>query len=341
MWPGQQQPPGGEQNPQDAQQNPYQQQPGQPGQPNPYQQQPGYGYPQQPGYQQAQGVPGQPWGQPQMPQQPQPSGGSPYSTKTVAIVAAAAVVVAAAGTGAFVLTRDDKNTEANDKPPAASSSAPPSEAPAPAGSSGNPRAGGAAQPVIPGWKVVVNTKYGVSYDVPPEWNVNDSGVSLFYDDEVKNDGKPLITMTGTATLKEEWCTIDKDQDGRVEKFSVADAGIKGAQGAKDTAQAASDNTFAWAYAGFAQKMPKGTVKVTDPKEYTTASGIKGHMVIATAPGIKKEHKCTTDGKAIGFAFKNAVGDFASFALISAAGVKEEVGADVYDKVLSSVRLNTA
>ncbi|MFG2993796.1 hypothetical protein ACGFZK_31670 [Streptomyces sp. NPDC048257] len=337
MWPGQQQPPGGEQNPQDAQQNPYQQQPGQP---NPYQQQqPGYGYPQQPGYQQPQGVPGQQWGPPQQPQQPQGTGGSPYSTKTVAIVAAAAVVVAAAATGAFVLTRDDKNTEADDKP-VASSSAPAPETPAPAGSSANPRAGGSAQPVIPGWKVVVNTKYGVSYDVPPEWNVNDSGVSLFYEDEVKKDGKPVITMSGTATFKEEWCTVDKDADGRVEKFSIADAGVKGAQGAKDTGQAASDNTGTWVWAGFAQKEPKGTVKVTDPKEYTTASGLKGHMVVATAPNVKKEHKCSTDGKAVGFAFKNATGDFASFALISAAGVKEEVATEVSDKILSSIRLTT-
>ncbi|MFJ3519146.1 MULTISPECIES: hypothetical protein [unclassified Streptomyces] len=337
MWPGQQQPPGGEQNPQDAQQNPYQQQPGQP---NPYQQQPGYGYPQQPGYQPPQAVPGQQWGQPQMPQQPQGGGGSPYSTKTVAIVAAAAVVVAAAGTGAFVLTRDDKNTEANNKPPAASSSAPVSDAPAPAGSSANPRAGGSAQPVIPGWKVVVNTKYGVAYDVPPEWNVNESGVSLFYEDEVKKDGSPVITMSGTATFKEEWCTVDKNADGRVEKFSIADAGVKGAQGAKDTGQAAHDNTGTWAWAAFAQKEPKGTVKVTEPKEFTSASGLKGHTVVATAANVKKEHKCSTDGKAIGFAFKNTVGDFASFALISASGVKEEVQADVYDKILSSVRLTT-
>ncbi|MFJ7590064.1 hypothetical protein ACIQZO_22305 [Streptomyces sp. NPDC097617] len=336
MWPGQQQPPGGEQNPQDAQQNPYQQQPGQPGQqPNPYQQQPGYGYPQQPGYQQPQGAPGQ-WGQPQ---QPAPTGGSPYSTKTVAIVAAAAVVVAAAATGAFVLTRDDKKTEADGKP-SASPSAPASEAPTPAAGSANPRAGGSAQAVIPGWKVVVNTKYGVSYEVPPEWNVNDSGVSLFYEDEVKKDGKPVITMSGTATLKEEWCTFDKDADGRVEKFSVADAGVKGAQGAKDTAQAATDNTGTWVWAGFAQKEPKGTVKVTDPKEFTTSSGLKGHMVVATAANVKKEHKCSTDGKAVGFAFKNATGDFASFALISAAGVKDEVGTDVTDKVLSSIRLTT-
>ncbi|MFG2487792.1 hypothetical protein ACGFSI_34195 [Streptomyces virginiae] len=343
MWPGQQQPTGGEQNPQDAQQNPYQQQPGQPGQPNPYQQQPGYGYPQQPGYQPPQGAPGQQWGQPQLPQQPQPAatggGGSPYSTKTVAIVAAAAVVVVAAATGAFVLTRDDKKTEADDKP-TASPSAPASEAPAPAGSSPNPRAGGNAQPVIPGWKVVVNTKYGVSYDVPPEWNVNESGVSLSYHDEVKNDGSPIITMSGTATLKEEWCTVDKDADGRVEKFSLADTGVKGAQGAKDTAQVATDNTSAWAWAAFAQKEPKGTVKVGTAKEYTTSSGIKGHMIVVTAPNLKKEHKCSTDGKTVGFGFKNAVGDFASFVLISAAGVKDEVPDDVSTKIISSIRLTT-
>ncbi|MFB6480992.1 hypothetical protein ACFCXF_26465 [Streptomyces virginiae] len=339
MWPGQQQPPGGEQNPQDAQQNPYQQQPGQP---NPYQQQPGYGYPQQPGYQPPQGAPGQQWGQPQLPQQPQPAatggGGSPYSTKTVAIVAAAAVVVVAAATGAFVLTRDDKKTEADDKPTAGPSA--PVEAPAPAGSSPNPRAGGNTQPVIPGWKVVVNTKYGVSYDVPPEWNVNESGVSLSFHDEVKNDGSPIITMSGTATLKEEWCTVDKDADGRVEKFSLADTGIKGAQGAKDTAQVATDNTSAWAWAAFAQKEPKGTVKVGAAKEYTTSSGIKGHMVVVTAPNLKKEHKCSTDGKTVGFGFKNAVGDFASFVLISAAGVKDEVPDDVSNKIISSIRLTT-
>ncbi|MGW7461484.1 hypothetical protein [Streptomyces sp. NPDC054797] len=333
MWPGQQQPPGGEQNPQDAHQNPYQQQPGQP---NPYQQQPGYGYPQQ-GYQAP--PPSQPWGQQTPPAAPQGGGSSPYSTKTVAIVAAAAVVVAAAATGAFVLTRDDKNTEANDKPPAASSSAPVSETPAPAGSgSANPRAGGAMQPVIPGWKVVVNTKYNVAYDVPPEWNVNDSGVSLALNDE--KDGKPVITMSGTATLKQEWCTVDRNADGTLEKYSLADTGVKGAQGAKDTAQAATDNTGTWVWAAYAQKEPKGTVKVTEAKEYTTASGLKGHTVVATAPGVKKENKCSSDGKAVGFAFKNAVGDFASFVIVGAAGVKDEVPTDVSDKMLSSIRLST-
>ncbi|MEV7445105.1 hypothetical protein AB0O22_28910 [Streptomyces sp. NPDC091204] len=334
MWPGQQQPPGGEQNPQDAHQNPYQQQPGQP---NPYAQEAGYGYPQQPGYQPPAGGPGQQWGPPQQPQQPQGGGGSPYSTKTVAIVAATAVFVAAAATGAYVLTRDDKKTEANDKPPVATSP-PASETPAPAGSSANPRAGGTMQPVIPGWKVVVNTKYNVAYDVPPEWNVNDSGVSISIHDET--DGKPVVTMSGTATLKQEWCTVDKNADGTMEKYSLADSGVKGAQGAKDTAQVATDNTATWVWAGYAQKEPKGTVKVGEAKEYTTASGLKGHTVVVTAPGLKKENKCSTDGKGVGFGFKNAVGDFASFVVFGAAGVKDEVPTDVSDKMLSSIRLST-
>lgn len=92
MWPGQQ-PPGGEQNPQD--QNPYQQ-PGYQQQPNPYQQ-PGYQqqpnpYQQQPGQQ----PPGQ-WGAPTVPlgaPQPPSGNGGGNKTKITAIVATAAVVVA-------------------------------------------------------------------------------------------------------------------------------------------------------------------------------------------------------------------------------------------------------
>jgi hypothetical protein len=72
MWPGQQ-PPGGEQNPQDQNPNPYQQpgygQPGQ--QPNPHQHQPGYPG-QQPGYQD------QP-ANPQQPQYPQQQPGYPQN----------------------------------------------------------------------------------------------------------------------------------------------------------------------------------------------------------------------------------------------------------------------
>ncbi|WP_328762037.1 MULTISPECIES: hypothetical protein [unclassified Streptomyces] len=337
MWPGQQQPPGGEQNPQDAHQNPYQQQPGQGQQPNPYQQQqPGYGYPQA-GYQTP--PPVQPWGQ--QPQQgaplPPSGGGSPYATKTVAIVAAAAVVVVAAATGAFVLTRDDKKSDEADNKPAAASSAPSSEAPASPGA--NPRTGGDVKPVIPGWKVVLNPKYGTAFDVPPEWNVASAGVIAGFSDDSKNDGLPMISFSAPAFLKEDWCKVDSNKDGREETTELAGTGTKGGQGAKDTAEAVKNEAGNWAFAAYAQKAPKGTVKISEPKEYTTSSGLKGHMATATAIGVPKENKCSSDGKSIAFSFKTANGDFSSWVLYSVAGVPGEVPQETMDKILSSVRLN--
>ncbi|WP_412078619.1 hypothetical protein ACLF6K_34675 [Streptomyces xanthophaeus] len=346
MWPGQQQPPGGENNPQDAQQNPYQQQPGQPGQPNPYQQQtgygeqqPGYGYPQQPGYQQPPTVPPvQPWGQPQQLQPPQGGGGSPFSTKTVAIVAASAVVVTAAATGAFVLTRDDtKNTEANDKPPA--SSAPPSSsAPAPSGSAANPRAGEDIKPVIPGWKVVINPKYGTAFDVPPEWNVAGSGVITGFSDETKNDGSPFVSMSAPAYFKEDWCKFDSDKNGSEETYGLAGTGTKGAQGAKDTGEASRNAAASWVVGAYAQKAPKESIKVSEAKEFTSSSGLKGHVATATASGLPKENKCSSDGRAMAFSFKTTNGDFSSWILHSRVGVQGEVTQETYDKIASSVRL---
>ncbi|MET9322748.1 hypothetical protein ABZX75_21510 [Streptomyces sp. NPDC003038] len=345
MWPGQQQPPGGEHNPQDAQKNPYQQQPGQPGQPSPYQQQPGYGeqqpgygYPQQPGYQQPPTVPVPSWGPPQQASPSPGGGGSPYSTKTVAIVAAAAVVVVAAATGGFVLTRDDEKTVVADDKPTTSSAAPASS-PAPAGSSANPRAGGDVKPVIPGWKVVLNPKYGTAFDVPPEWNVASSGMSSGFEDDAKNDGSPIVMMSAPAFLKEDWCKVDADKNGSEETYSLAGTGTKGGQGAKDTAEAVRNEAGNWVFAAYAQKAPKGTVKVSEAKEYTTSSGLKGHMATATAPGLPKENKCSSDGKSIAFSFKNAKGDFSSWVLYGAAGVEGEVKQETYEKILSSVRLS--
>ncbi|RSS83719.1 hypothetical protein [Streptomyces sp. WAC06614] len=340
MWPGQQQPPGGEQNPQ----NPYQQQPGQP---NPYQQpaygqqQPGYGYPQPGDGQQPPTV--QAWGQPPTvpPQAPQPSGGGSMSTRTVAIVAVAAVVVAAAVTGAIVLTQDDEEPQANDKPPAsASSPAAPVSSP-PAAPTDNPRAGGQLQPVIPGWKVVFNPNYGVAFDVPQEFAVQPATLSTGYEDASKNDGSPLTVMSAPAFFKEDWCKVDSDKNGKEESYALGTTGVKGANGATDTASAARSNAGTWLYAAYAQKQPKEKIQFTQAQEFTTSSGLKGHFVTATVNGLPKEHKCsTTDGKSVSFAFKNAKGDFATWVLFGPTGVSDEIKPDVYQKIMSSIRLST-
>ncbi|MGW8761401.1 hypothetical protein ACWGN5_02745 [Streptomyces sp. NPDC055815] len=377
MWPGQQ-PPGGEQNPQDQSQNPYQQSGYQ--QPNPYQQppaQPGYpqqpptqpGYPQQPptqpGYpQQPPAQPGQPqqgyapqpgypnpYQQPTVPQQYAvpgpgqpggPDGGKKKQTTIVAIVAATAVVVAAGVTGFLVLGSDDEKNKADDPKPSvtATASADPSSAPAPSQSSGiaNPRDGAAQQPTIPGWKVVYNPKYGTLFDVPPEWEVYKPGSITFFEDEKKGGGTPLVTMSSPTGFKSKWCTYDVDKNGTEETWGLSTAGTKGGQGAKDTSSLARSEAGTWVWGGYAQHMPQSTIKITKPVPYTTKSGLTGSMATAMAPGVKKRNKCETDGKSIAFSFKNAAGDFSTWVLYGADGVKDELPDATIRQILSTVRL---
>ncbi|MGW0118614.1 hypothetical protein [Streptomyces sp. NPDC003327] len=386
MWPGQQ-PPGGEQNPQDQSQNPYQQ-PGYPQQPNPYQQptaqQPGYpqqpptqpGYPQQPaqpGYPQQpptqpgfgqQGYGQQPpqagYGQPNPYQQPTvpqyavpgtapaggpggPGDGKKKQTTLVAIVAATAVVVAAGVTGFLVLGEDDDaKPVAGD--PKSSASASVSGEPAPPTSASptldNPRDGADHQPTVPGWKVVYNPKYGTLFDVPPEWEVSKPGSITYFEDEKKNDGSALVTMSGPTHFKSEWCTYDVDKNGTEETWGLATAGTKGGQGAKSTADAAYSEAGTWVWGGYAQNMPQNTIKITKAVPYTTKSGLTGSMSTALAPQIKSRNKCETKGKSIAFTFKNAKGDFATWVLYGADGVKEELSDATIRTILSTVRLES-
>ncbi|WP_030200099.1 hypothetical protein [Streptomyces sp. NRRL S-87] len=272
----------------------------------------------QPGYDQGAGVPA-----------------GRRKTTMVAIIATAVVVVAGAVMGAYVLTQDkDKKDEADGKPSAAPSTS------SPASPSANPRAGGEVKPVIPGWKVVVNPKYGTAFDVPPEWRVATPDTYSGFADEKKNDGLPVISFSAPAFYKEKWCEVDSDKDGDTEDYSLAGTGTKGAQGAKDTATAAYNEAGSWVWAAYAQKAPKGTVKVAKAKPFTTKSGLKGHYATAKASKLKKEHKCSTDGKSIAFSFRNAKGDFSTWVLYGPDHVKDELSGTVIKKILSSVRLTT-
>ncbi|MET9952727.1 hypothetical protein ABZ135_14425 [Streptomyces sp. NPDC006339] len=354
MWPGQQ-PPGGEQNPQDQNQNPYAQpgaQPGGYGQPNPYTQpgaQPaGYGQPNP--YQQQPGTPPGGYGQPNPYQQPtvpqyavpgpvQPGGGDggkKKQTTLVAIVAAVAVLAAAGVAGYLVLDKGDKEDQADDPKPAQSTSATPAAPASP--SIDNPRDGAGHQPTIPGWKVVYNPKYGTLFDVPPDWELSKPGVVTYFEDEKKGDGSPVVTMSAPAHLKSNWCAVDTDQNGSEETWGLSSAGTKGGQGAKDTAEAAYNEAGNWVWAGYAQHMPKGTIKITKAVPFTTTAGLQGSMATAVAPGIKKRNKCESDGKSVAFSFKNAKGDFSSFVLYAAKGVKDELPDATIKQIVSTVRL---
>ncbi|CAM5604541.1 hypothetical protein [Streptomyces griseomycini] len=328
MWPGQQ-PPGGEQNPQSN--NPYQQ----PGyqQPNPYQQ-PGYQQPN-PYAQQQQ------WGAPSTAGAPQPpqGGGGGNRTKLVAIVAATAVVVAAGVTGFLVLGGDKEDEADGGKNTKPSKSASPSTSaePSASGSADNPRGGEELKATIPGWQVVVNTRFGTMFDVPADWEIETPNTSVGFEWEEKNGEMGRTTVTAPAYLKSKWCTSDDDKDGREEDTALVTAGTRGENGAKDTDMAAETRVPWWIYGGYTQP-DKKSVKYDKPEPYTTTSGIKGSVARARSENTPQDGKCDSEGKAVTFAFKNAAGDFVTWNLYGAKGVKEEIPDATVEKILSTVRL---
>ncbi|MFJ3673166.1 hypothetical protein ACIPSE_42575 [Streptomyces sp. NPDC090106] len=330
MWPGQQ-PPGGEQNPQD--QNPYQQ----PGyqQPNPYQQ---AGYQQPSPYSQ----PTQ-WDTPGGPQAPQGGGGG-NRTKVTAIVAALAVVVAAGVTG-FLVLGGDKDDEADggsgkkaSASPSKSTESDPSASAS--GSDDNPRGGEAEKATIDGWKVVINPKWGTAFDVPADWQVESPGMLIgFEEDDAKAGDKPIITMSAPAYLKEQWCTSDDDKDGNTDDTALAAAGTKGANGAKNTDEVAVNQVAWWVYGGYTQPDKKTITYDKKAKAFTTTSGVKGSLAWARSKGTPQKGKCASDGKAVTFGFKNSTGDFVAFNLYGATGVSDELPDETIMKILGTVRLH--
>ncbi|WP_330303017.1 MULTISPECIES: hypothetical protein [unclassified Streptomyces] len=341
MWPGQQ-PPGGEQNPQD--QNPYQQ----PGyqQPNPYQQ-PGYqqtgqpGY-QQPGYQQPNAYGQQPgqeqWGAPSPMGAPEPPSGGGNRTKVIAIVAATAVVVAAGVTGFLVLggSNDDKADGGKDSKPSVS----PSPDPSASASDDNPRGGDDEKPTIAGWKVVVNPKWGTAFDVPADWEVESPGTSIgFEKHNAKAGDKPIIMMSAPAYFKSKWCTSDDDKDGTTEDTPLGAVGTKGASGAKNADEVAVNQVPWWVYGGYTQPDKKSITFDKKAKPYTTTSGVEGSIAWARSKNTPQKGKCASDGKAITFGFKNSAGDYVAWNLYGATGVDQEIPDATILKILSTVRLH--
>ncbi|KOV89332.1 hypothetical protein [Streptomyces sp. NRRL B-3648] len=341
MWPDQQ-PPGGAQNPQHDQQNPYQQ----PGyqQPNPYQQ-PGYQqYPQagSPGQQAQPGPYGQQqWGQPPTVPVPQPPQGGGGRTKLIALIAATAVVVTAAVTGYLVLGGSKDDEADNGKGGRSTSPSPTGSSPASPTSTttDNPRSNESEKPTVPGWKVVVNPKYGTAFDVPADWEVERAGTFSFFEDEKKGDGSAYIGFSGPSFLKPDYCT--SDAGGYKESHALAGSGTKGENGAKDTASIARGDSATFAFGGYTDQSDgaKKYLRIGKAKPFTTTAGVKGSVATSYVVGVPKKHKCDTDGKAVTFAFKNSTGSFVSWTLYGARGVKDELPDATVDKILATVRLH--
>lgn len=328
MWPGDQQP-GGGQNPQ--QPNPYQQ----PGyqQPNPYQQ-PGYGYPQQPDpeqnpYQQA-GAGQQPWGASTMPGGPQPpqGGGGKSRTTVIAVVAALAVIAAAVITGVFLLQDDGEKEEAG---PAKSPSAKPSagRSEKPADPKPTPEASkDPGDPVVPGWQAVINPKHYSAFDVPDneDWKVASQGTVTGFTDNKKPEDL-LVAMSAPAYFKEDWC---KDSNRAI-------VGTKGGQGSRNTKEAAEIAASNWAIAAYDQEQ-KGKLKESGGKPFSNKQGIKGHTATATLTGAPKDGKCeVSEAKVVSVSWINSNDDLVLWVFLTDAGVPDEIPDATIKKMTGSLR----
>ncbi|MGI5427807.1 hypothetical protein [Streptomyces sp. CA-179760] len=316
MWPGKQPPEGGHE--------PQQPPAGQPS--NPYLQP---GYHQTNPFQQphATNAPSQ---QPGVPVPPSSSGGRSRST-IIAVTVATAVVAAATATGFLLLGSRENDQAGND----------PSQASSPQANPSNPRDTGtgtdAETPTVKGWKVVTNPDQGIAFDVPPQWALQSPDWVTYVSENDDPDDTPLIGMRAPAYLKEQWCASDEDKNGSVEHTPLAVTGSRGNNGARSTEEIAGSDPETWVYGQFTQP-DKAKVRPATVEPFTTNSGIRGSLGAAWSVGVKKTQKCSTDGKAWTFAFKNTQGDLASWSFYGAKGVSDEVPEATVRKIAATVRL---
>ncbi|MGW2649212.1 hypothetical protein ACWC2T_30905 [Streptomyces sp. NPDC001393] len=279
----------------------------------------------------------------QNPRSRRPYGGN--RAKAIAVAAAATVIAAVGVTGSLLLEgHKDDNADGgsgNTKAPASA----PHSATATAKASGKPGGGARERPTVPGWKVVVNPKWGTAFDVPPDWHVERPDMMLGFEDskvdysDPKNWGKVVIIMSAPAELRENWCLSDDDHDGRVSSTALAAAGTKGAKGARSTGDAALSQAPQWVYGGYTQPDRKSIVSDRTAKPYTTRSGVRGSIAWARSRNTPQKGKCASEGKAITFGFRNSAGDLVAWSLFGATGVRDELPDSTIMKILSTVRLH--
>ncbi|MFJ4283040.1 hypothetical protein [Streptomyces massasporeus] len=248
----------------------------------------------------------------------------------VAVIAATAVVTAATATG-IVLLGSGEDSRASPSPAKTSS---------PQASPNNPRDTDTETATVKGWKVVVNPSQGIAFDVPPQWALQSTDWVTYVSENDDPDDTPLIGMRAPAYLKEQWCTSDEDKDGTVEDTPLAVTGSRGNNGARSAEEIAGSDPKTWVYGQFTQP-DRTKVRPGSLEPFTTNSGIEGSLGTARSVGVKKSHKCSTDGKAWTFAFRNAQGDLVSWSFFGARAVSDEVPESTVRKIAGTVRLYKA
>ena len=160
------------------------------------------------------------------------------SGEVVAAIAGIAILLVGAGVGTAVAASSGRKKH---QPAAA---APSSFAPSPPGlppPADAPSSPPSAPAKVPGWRAVVATKHGVTYDVPPgTWSVQSPDMVVGFEDP---SGRPEVAGSGAAVYKQGYC---KGHSGSWR----AQAAVSGYSTA-DLAGDAKDAARKWATYGYA------------------------------------------------------------------------------------------
>ncbi|BBZ00119.1 hypothetical protein [Mycolicibacterium fallax] len=193
---------------------------------------------------------------------------------------------------------------------------------------------GTAAPTTPtGWQTVA-AKRGLSYDVPPEWQVLSCGTMVGWEKKCP-DGPfgtcPIRVMSGASELVSPTCSDS----------SVAVAGVPGFSDVSDITEAVnaeSDNVVD-IYTSDDGQVP--TVSLSPPKNLTVG-GQAAVQVVATVTGIKAD-ECTGPSALHSMVATTVPGQPGTvlFVISMDQGIDGAAGPEVIDQMVASLRSSDA
>jgi hypothetical protein len=211
--------------------------------------------------------------------------------------------------------------------------------PAPTKSVPSPTPGGPAEtrPLIAGWKVTLAPQYGIAYDAPPNWKVDEPDYVIYF-----QDAKANILAAEKAVAE-----IDKG------KCTRATAGLRGGSnpvlkpsqdqlGALQSA--AGDEARKWAAAAYGQAHtpPRQPGMSTGPSGIITVNGITAaHASVAVTPAAHGDACASPHAVVETIAMAASPGSSSVgplfFTIFADRNVPDQVTDDDIKKIISSVR----
>ena len=189
-----------------------------------------------------------------------------------------------------------------------------------------------AQAKVPGWRAVVSTKHGVTYDVPPgTWSVKSPSTIVGFEDP---NGTPEVAGSGAAIYKEGYCTGHSGSwraESAVSGYSTTDL----AADAKDAAQKWARYGYKPDSGGSDPTVTIGATKAID------AGGTQAQEATATVTVHGGSDPCSPPRAVVHtVAIPIKDGTVSVLIVIADQGVSDAAADADLEKIAGSVRLTT-